>query len=280
MLKNYNYILTIMLYPFILVLSYFLLSNKLEGSAYLYLLLIMIAIFIPSFIMSLYSALDEIIHSKKRWRLIWLILFSLFYLPIYYTKYVSKQEMYLGVTIPLISIVFSVLVFDESMKSLRKVFDSIYENKVTININYTYVSTNGLIRIDVDKSFICEDNIGDYIVSCDRLEDDSFIGIYYYDITDYSEDKIEDIFEYHLDSIIESIEEAGYSYETKSNDEIIKIYYEDMVILLSQNNYIVGDGKYSLIIMKEAPKELIDEKEYKKMIESVTFLNYNNGVSS
>ena len=280
MLKNYNYILTIILCPFILVLSYFLLTNKISGDIYLYLLFLMLFIFIPSFIMSLYSASDEILHSNRKWRIIFLVLLSIIYLPIYYTKYVSKEEMYLGVTIPLICIVFGALVYDESMKSLRKVFDSIYSNKVVLNENYTYSSTNGLIRVDIDKSFICTTDIGDYIVSCDRLEDDSFIGIYYYDITDYSEGKVEDIFDYHLEQIVEFIEEAGYEYKSEVDEDIVKIYYNDMEILLSQNNYIVGDSKYSLIVLKEAPKDLIDEKEYKKMIESVTFLNYNNGVSS
>ncbi len=280
MLKNYNYILTIILCPFILILSYFLLTNKIEGHLYLFLLLIMLVIFIPSFIMSIYSAADDILHGKRKWRIILLVLFSILYLPIYYTKNVAKEEMYLGVTIPIICIVFGAMVYDESMKSLRKVFDSVYGHRVVLNENYTYISTNGLIRVDIDTSFICSTEVGDYIVSCDRLEDDSFIGIYNYNITDYDQEKVEEIFDYHLEQVVGFIEEAGYQYESEVKEDIVKIYYNDMVIFLSQNNYIVGDAKYSLIVLKEAPKELMDEKEYQKMIESVTFLNYNNGVSS
>lgn len=280
MLRNYNYIITIMLYPFIVILSYFLLTNSLVGKFYLYLLIIMLVIFIPSFIMSIYCAAEEILHSKRKWRIIFLVLLSIFYLPIYYTKYVSKQEMYLGVSLPIIFIVFSVLSYDESIKKVQNLVDSVYLNKVDVKEHFTYTSKNNLIKIDVDKSFRCNNNTGDYIVSCDREEDDSFIGIYYYDTTDYSEGKIRDIFDFHLEQIVEFIEDEGYDYKTESSDEIIRVYYNDMVVLLSQNNYIVGDGKYTLIILKEAPKELMDEEEYQKMIESVEFLNYNNGVSS
>ena len=280
MLRNYNYIITIMLYPFIVILSYFLLTNSLVGKFYLYLLLIMLVIFIPSFIMSIYCATEEILNSKRKWRIIILILFSIFYLPVYYTKNVSKQEMYLGVSLPIICIVFSVLTYDESIKSLQKVVDSVYLNKVDVKEHFTYTSKNNLIKIDVDKSFRCNNNTGDYIVSCDREEDDSFIGIYYYDTTDYSEGKIRDIFDYHLEQIVEFIEDEGYDYKIESSDEIIRVYYNDMVVLLSQNNFIVGDGKYTLIVLKEAPIKLMDEEEYQKMIESVEFLNYNNRVSS
>ena len=280
MLKNYNYILTIVLYPFILILSYFLLINKLEGSLYLNILLFMLVIFIPSFIMTLYGISEDILNSKKKWRIILLILFSIFYIPIYYTKNITKQEVYIGFIISIVSITFSGLVYHPFLSKTKLFFDSLYLGKVGINEQYTYTSNNNLIRIDVDKTFVCSSNNGDYVISCDRKEDDSFIGIYYYDITDYSDGKIKDIFDYHLEQIVDVIIENNYEYKTENNDSIVKIYYNDMVVLLSQNNYIVGDGKYCLIIVKEVPKKLMDEKEYQKMIESIVFLNYNNGVSS
>ena len=66
MLKNYNYMLTIMLYPFIMVLSYLKLTNILKSNIYTTLIVIMLLIFIPSFIMSLYSASEEILKSKNK----------------------------------------------------------------------------------------------------------------------------------------------------------------------------------------------------------------------
>lgn len=275
MLKNYNYFITIILYPLMLILSYLLLSNYIKGDIYIYLVISMITIFIPSFIMSLYSVLDDILNSKSKWRIIMVILFSIFYIPYYYTRYIVKQEIYMGILIPILSMLLTYATYNVALKEMRVFIDSFYSNWITINEDYTYYSSDNIVRIDVDKSFRCSNNIGDYIISCDRLEDDSFIGIYRYNTTDYSEDELQDIIDFHINQTIEYILDSGYSYDTENVDNIIKIYYNDMVILLTQSNYILDDAKYSLIIMKELPNELLDLDEFKKMIESITFLNYN-----
>ena len=93
MLKNFNYILTIMLYPFILILSHLLLNDYITGDLYLYLLLSMIFIFIPSFIMTLYGVLEDILNSKSKWRIIFVMLFSIIYIPYYYTKHIFSQNL-------------------------------------------------------------------------------------------------------------------------------------------------------------------------------------------
>ena len=280
MLKNYNYILTIILYPFILIMSYLLLTNYIKGSFYISLLISMIIVFIPSFIMSLYGILDDILNSKYKWRIILVILFSIFYIPYYYTRYIAKQEVYLGILMPIFCILLSILTYKVTTDKLRYVFASIYSNHVIINEHYSYVSSNDLIKIDVDKSFRCNSNVGDYIISCDRLEDDSFIGIYSYDITDYDDKEINEIATFHLDQTISYIEESGYTYDLKKDNDLVTINYGNMTIIFTQNNYALGNKKYSLVIMKELPSELLDLNEFKKMIESITFLNYNNGVSS
>ena len=235
----------------------------------------MITIFIPSFIMSLYGILDDILNSKSKWRIIFAILFSIFYIPYYYTRYISKQEIYFGILIPILTILLSVVTYKITLQKLGLLFDSFYMHKVIINEHYSYESNNKLIKIDVDKSFRCDSNIGNYLISCDRLQDDSFIGIYSYDVTDYSLKEIEDIIDFHINQTIGYILDNGYTYEIDNTESIIKIYYNNMVILLTQNNYIINDKKYSLIIMKELPNELLDINEYKKMIESIAFLNYN-----
>ena len=280
MLKNFNYILTIMLYPFILILSHLLLNDYITGDLYLYILFSMIIVFIPSFIMTLYGVLEDILNSKSKWRIIFVILFSIIYIPYYYTKHISKQEVYLGVMLPILSIILTVVVYNRAMEKFSEFVDTIYSNKVVINERYSYISNNSLIRISVDKSFRCDNNVGDYIISCDRLDDDSFVGVYSYDISDYSIEEVKDIMEFHLTQTLGYIKDSGYEYDLNTDDDIIRIYYNNMVILFTQNNYIVDDKNYSIIIMKELPKELLDINEFKKMIESIEFLNYNNGVSS
>ncbi len=283
MLRNYNYMLTIVLYPFLMALSYLKLANNLKGEFYTYLIIISLIIFIPSFIMSLYSALEEIFNSKKRWRVIILVLLSIFYLPIYYTKYVAKEEKFLGVFLFIISIPLTMYAYGSACRKLSIEISKLYEDYVVINENYVHRSANNLFAINIDKTFRCSNrDIGDYVISCDRLSDDSFIGIYSYDITEESEEDIEDKLDFHVGQTIDYIEESGYKYELVDNEDetITQIDYNDNIILITQRIYDVGIRKYSLIILKEVPKDLVDYEEYQKMIDSVNFINYNDGVSS
>ena len=281
MLKNYNYILTILLYPFILVLSYLMLVGYLHGSFYLYLDIFMIIIFVPSFIISLYNSLEEILKSDRKWRIILLILFSYFYLPIYYTKYISKSEKYLGVIIIILSLVLSYFTFVSLNNKLYYFLVNAFKNNVVINENYIYMSADKKFTINVSKDFRCNNiDIGDYVIYCDRLDDDSFVGIYSYDIKDYNEEDISDILAFHIDQTEEYIKDSGYVSTSEQKDDIIEINYNNMVVLLTQKNYLVGDNNYSLVIIKEMPKELENIGDFQKMIETIYFLNYNDDESS
>lgn len=281
MLKNYNYVLTILLYPFILVLGYLKLSNLIKGDTYTYIIVILLLFFIPSFIMSLYGACEEILKSKKKWRIILLILLSIFYLPIYYTFYVAKEEKYLGYILFIITIPLTYLTIKACNNRILLYLNDAYKNAVSINEHYVSYSTNKLFSIDIDASFRCKkEDIGDYVMSCDRLLDDSFIGIYSYDVTDEDEEDISDKLDFHLNQTLDYIEENNYEYEVNNNGNIIEINYHDNTILITQNNYMFDNNNYSLIIIKEMPKEYISYDEYQKMIDSIEFLNYNDGVSS
>lgn len=275
--------ITIMLYPFIVILCYLRLINYLKSNLYTYLIIFMIIIFIPSFIMSLYASSEEILASKKKWRIVFLIFLSIFYLPIYYTKYVSKEEKYLGYFLFVAAIPLTILMINASTKKLSSFLSNAYRNYAVINENYVYRASNNLFTINVDKTFRCNsEDVGDYVISCDRLEDDSFIGIYSYDISYDGEDDLEEKLNFHINQTIDYIEEEGYTYELidTGNDSFVEIDYNENAILIAQRNYVFEDAKYSLIILKELKKELVNYEEYEKMIDSVYFLNYNYGVSS
>ena len=283
MLKNYNYVLTILTYPFIMVLSYLKIINYIKSEWYTYLILAMLIIFIPSFIMSLYSAVEEILNSDKKWRIILLILLSIIYLPVYYTKYVAKEEKYLGYILLIISIPLTIFTIRAINNKLTVFLTDALKKSIVVNENFVYYSSDYSFSIGVDKTFRCKNrNIGDYVISCDRLEDDSFIGIYKYDVSKDSEEDLEEKLNFHIDQTISYIEEQEYEYELidVGNDNIMQIDYNENSILITQSNYDVGDIKYSLIIIKEVPKENVSYEEYQKMIDSISFLNYNEGVSS
>ena len=281
MLRNYNYILTIMLYPFILILAFLIFNKNLNSNIYLYIFFTMIIVFIPSFIMSLYSASEEILCSNKKWHIILLVLFSFFYLPIYYTKYVSKDEKYLGFIICVLIIVFTYFSYNAFIKRFSNWLNEAYEGSVIINDNYVYAPVDKLFSINVSKDFRCNNHdIGDYVISCDKEDDDSFIGIYRYDVIDFEEEEILDILNFHLNQSLEYIKERGYKEEINKLNDIIEINYNDMVILLTQRNYVIENDKYSLIIIKEMPNKLENIDDFQKMIETIYFLNYNEEESS
>jgi len=283
MLRNYNYMITIVTYPFLMALTYLKFANNLKGAFYKYIIIFMLIIFIPSFIMSLYTASEEILNSKKKWRIILLVLFSIFYLPIYYVLNVTKTEKYLGYLLLIMSIPLTVLAYNSTYKKVSMEMAKLFKEYVVINENYVQFSSNYLFSINVDKTFRCNNNdIGDYVISCERLEDDSFIGIYSYDISYDDETDILEKLDFHVEQTIDYIKESGYSYEIIDNgqDDIAQIDYNDNSILITQKNYEIGASKYSLIILKEVPKKLINYEEYQKMIDSIYFLTYNDGVSS
>ena len=281
MLKNYNYVLTIMLYPFILIIEFLLFKGNLKGDFYWYLTILMNIIFIPSFIMSLYNSLEEILHSNKKWRIVLLILFPFFYLPIYYTKYISKEEKYLGIILCILGLIFSYLTYKSFTNRLAIWLDELYSGSILVNEHFTYNTLDNLFSMDVSSDFRCKNkDIGDYVISCDKIKDDSFIGVYSYEISNYTEKELSDILLFHLNQSLDYIKEHGYTGEVNNIDDVIEINYHDMVILLTQKNYLLHDSEYSLVIVKEMPKALEEVKEFQKMIETIKFLNYNEEVSS
>jgi hypothetical protein len=226
--------------------------------------------------MSLYNASEEILKSKKKWRIILLITLSIFYLPIYYTMYVAKEEKYLGYILFIITIPLTFITIKAMNNRILLFLNEAYKNSVSINEHYVTNSINNLFSIDVDASFRCKkDNIGDYVISCERLLDDSFIGVYSYDVTDDDNDELYEKIEFHVNQTIDYIKEQNFAYDINDDTDIVEISYNENIILITQKTYLVGNNKYSLIIIKEMPRYYISYEEYKKMIDSITFLNYN-----
>ena len=177
-IKENSFIMAIVLLPFILLLGIMKLCGLLGENLYTYLLLIMILVFSICFVASLFFALDDIIHSDNKKRIILLILVPFLYLPIYYTKYEYENEKYLGFGLAIANIMLIVSLFAVAKEyTYNKVFE-IYQSNIKIKDTYSYVDKNQLFSIDVNNSFVCNNNLGDYVIACENQEDDSFIGVY------------------------------------------------------------------------------------------------------
>lgn len=134
-LKNNSFIMAICLFPVILVLSILKIMNILKGSFFGYLIIGMIMAFWVFFIFALFFALEEITNSKKKIRLLPLMIFPFLYLPLYYTKYVYKSEKYVGY----VSVVANVLLIISLFLSVKT-----YVTNYMINLSNNNIAINNI----------------------------------------------------------------------------------------------------------------------------------------
>ena len=271
--KELCFITNISLLPVILLLAILRLSHFIEGIIYYYIIIGMIIIYLISFILVLFFAVNEILNSNRKSRIILLILFSIFYLPIYYVKYVNSEEKALAYFLSISSLVLLGISYFVFKDTVNNFFVNKYKQNIILKDTYQYISKNKLFTINVDKSFSCTSDLGEYQISCDRTSDDSFLGIYSYEKEEFSEAELDDIKEFHINDTINVIEENDYEYEKEDINDIIKITYNNMEILLTQRNYFINNKQYSLIILKESPRYNENVNDFFKVIDTINFLN-------
>ena len=272
-LRDNSFIIAVLLLPFIFTLSILKLNKVLKGEMYGYLIIVLAVVFIVGFIFSLFFALDEIANSKNKKRLLLLMLFPIFYLPIYYTKYIYKNEKYLGYVVSVANAFLITLLF-LGVKSFVIDYVVAQETKnFVISDTSRYVDKNNEFSIEINNSYVCSHDLGDYAISCDREEDDSFLGIYSYSKNNFSEGELDDIKDYHLEQIYDYIKESNYEYNIEPvYGGITKINYNEMSILVRDIIVNHNDKMYYLIIVKEVKEENLDIFDYEKTIQNIVFL--------
>ena len=70
---------------------------------------------------------------------------------------------------------------------------------------------------------------------------------------------------------ISYIEDNDYQYLGKEINDIIKVIYNDMSILITSRLYDVNDSYYYLIFVKESKESLNTISDFINIIETVTF---------
>ncbi len=271
-LKTNSFIVTLVLLPFIFLLAILRCINFLKQSFYDYIILGLLFVFFISFIISLFYALDEILHSNKKSRFVLMLFFPFLYLPIYYSKYVSISEKYLSYSLLGLDIILSILFFFS--------FKTMFINYMTMDLMsnfalktiYNYADKSNTFTIDVDKNYVCGNNLEGYTLSCENNKDDSFIGIYLYEKESFSEGELDDIKSFHLEDILSIINENNYEYVVNNMDDLVKIDYNDMTVLIKQNNYINENKSYCLVIIKEVLDYEENINDFNRMIDTIRFL--------
>ena len=272
-LRDNSFITSITLLPFIFILSFLKLKGVLKGDLYGYVVMVLSIIFIVSFIFSLFFALDEIMNSQNKKRIILLMLFPLFYLPIYYTRHIYKEEKYFGYVMSFSNVFLLALLFLGVKIYVINYVVAQEKNNFVISGTSRYVDKNNEFSIEVNNSYVCSYDLGDYSISCDSEGDDAFLGIYSYSKKNYSQGELDDIKSYHLEQIYDYIMENNYDYSVEPvYGGITKINYNEMSILIKDVIVYKNDKMYYLIVVKELKESNLDIFDYEKTIQNIVFL--------
>ena len=271
-LKENSFILTIGLLPFIFLLSILLLKNFLKGKLYIYLLIIMIIAFWISFIFSMFFALDEIKNSNNKKRIILLMVCPFVYLPVYYTKYIYKNEKNLGYGLSIINVILIGLFFFSTNSFVNNYMIELNHKNFKVRSEYAYVDKNKVFSININNNFTFNNNLGDYVIACDNKEDDSFLGIYSYQKKSFSKGALDDILDYHVEQTVNYIEEYEYVANIEKENDLTIISYNNMKVLIKQIVYEKNNQSYCLVIVKEVNEDDLDMLDFEKSVENISFL--------
>ena len=271
-LKESSFITSITLLPFIFLLCILKLKGVFKEGLYSYLLVGMIIVCTITFIFSLFFALDEIINSDNKKRLIFLILFPFIYLPIYYTKYIYQNEKYLGYGISLANIMLIVSFFTVVRGFVYNYMMELNHRDFKVKDTYSYVDKNNLFSINVNNNYTCNKDLGDYVIACDNKDDDSFLGIYSYQKKSFSKGALDDIKNYHIEQTVNYIKEKETVDDIEKINDLTVISYSNMKVIIKEVLYNNDNTSYCLVIIKEVNKDNFDIINFEKSVQNIVFL--------
>lgn len=285
--KDYIYILYIALLPFTLSLIILrlnrvgLFTNKL----YYYIIILLSLLTIITFVWSLFYTLDDLLYREKNITLrnfiiAIMLFFSPLYIPIHYiVNYYKKYHFisYFLVILFIFSFYYSYYTFDKYNLKLEKEYD---DRTIIIKDNFDYLFDNDQFKVHIDFNYICQQDKGDYRLFCDNNLDDSFIGIYSYDMDNYSDSELLKAYKFHIDQTKEYIIEAGYTFIEELNDDIIVLTYNDkMQVYIKYTEYDINNDNsndISLIVIYELAKDDNNINRFNNLINSIKVNNSIN----
>ncbi len=281
--KEYIFILYICLLPVTVTLLSLKLNNVgyFNTKPYFYIISLFTIILLITFVMSCLIIIDDILKKEefstiKNFKIACLLLFSLFYPPIHYLFNYQKKFCFISFIFIFLDIL-SLVYFSKAFNNYVVRLDTkLNEKEISLTDHYDYYFDKNDFKLNIDMDYSCNAKLGDYVLSCEDKKTDSFVGIYSYILDNYSEDELEDIYEYHLKQTIGYIEDEGYTFESNNIDSINVINYNNMTIYMSYVDYDLnhdGNKDKRLIIIYET--SINDINNYFNLINGIK-VNYNN----
>ncbi len=271
--KEYVFIITMILLPFILSLFILRFVNFLKSNIYDYIIIVTSFLFLFCFIETLFFMLDEIVHSKNKKRIIFVLLIPIIYIPIYYLKNISSSDKYLSYLLFGLNVIL-IIGFYFSFKNVLSNYILLKgKDDFILKDIFDYASKDNTFTIKIDGNYRCDSSLEGYSIACENNSNDSFIGFYTYQDENFNQGKLDDILSFHFEEILNIIKENNYESNIEYLDDCVKIEYNNMSVLLTQRNYIFPDKGYSLIIIMESKNKESNQEDLEKVIESIQFLN-------
>ena len=92
--KENAFIITMILFPFILALLCLRFIHFLKSNIYDYIVVLLSLVFLFYFIETLFFMLDDIIHSDNKKRIVYVFLIPFIYIPLYYLKNINLKDSF------------------------------------------------------------------------------------------------------------------------------------------------------------------------------------------
>jgi len=276
-IKDYVFIFYIFFLPFTLLLISLRLNNvgMFNDKMYYYIIYAFTIIMIISFVWSLVYTLDDIIYREesiviRNMKIALLMIFSLLYPSIHYISNYYKKFRFISIFLLILN-VFTIHYLLNSFNNYNGKLQSIItRDSIAFTEKFDYYFYKNKFKINVDYGYMCNNNAGDYILSCEDNRNDSFIGAYKYNLIDHTEEDLEDIYNYHLEQTMNYILEEGYEYSLEEYYHINIIKYNNMFVYITYKDYDTNrdfKNDLRLIIINEKSKESIND--FIKLVNSI-----------
>lgn len=210
--------------------------------------------------------------KSKTIKILLLLFLNLFYIPIYYTKYVMKKKQWYGilgcVANIIVYIVVIILIFLLAYKTTLVEEKTIYKSK------------DELLFIELNNEWTCSKEAGEYDLYCYETYDDESFGLFNYS----KRDDIDYLIDFHLDQEIDYYVKEGYILVDQGVDDNTGFYN---AILKKDDHYIltVVALKYNtesfttIIVYNEEidSEKRLDFDNFGKIFNKVMISEYENG---
>lgn len=194
----------------------------------------------------------DLIGKSKVVKVLLLLFFNLFYIPIYYTKYVMKKGAWYGILGCVANIVAYLLIIVGAGVLAYKV--EFAEKEVV------YKTKDELLYVKLNGNWTCpKENVGAYDLYCYETYDDENFGIFNYE----KRDDIDYLLDFHLNQEIDYYKDLGYSIVNQGVDEETGFYNailkqeNEFVFIVTAMKYMTDDFTTILTYNMESDEKVI-----------------------